>query len=120
MHEWIDDLRHLREAGKRAVIVTVAGVRGSAPREIGAKMLVSDSDTLGTIGGGQLEYQCTKIACELLQDAAANVRLLRRFPLALIVASVAVALLMFCLKNARTDLAGLTICCAASIQDKSC
>lgn len=81
MHEWIDDLRHLREAGKRAVIVTVAGVRGSAPREIGAKMLVSDSDTLGTIGGGQLEYQCTKIACELLQDAAANVRLLRRFPL---------------------------------------
>lgn len=81
MHEWIDDLRRIREAGDRAIIVTVAGVRGSAPREIGAKMLVTGSDTLGTIGGGQLEYQCTQIACGFLRDEDADIRLMRRFPL---------------------------------------
>lgn len=81
MHEWIDDLRRIREAGGRAIIVTVAGVRGSAPREVGAKMLVTGSDTLGTIGGGQLEYQCTQIASEFLRDKDTDVRLLRRFPL---------------------------------------
>ncbi len=83
MHEWIDDLQRSREAGERAIIVTVADVRGSAPREIGAKMRVSSRDTLGTIGGGQLEYQCTQIACGLLRDADTDtdIRLLRRFPL---------------------------------------
>ena len=81
MHEWIDDLRRIREAGERVVIVTVAGVRGSAPREVGAKMLVTGNDTRGTIGGGQLEYQCAQIACEFLRDKDTGVRLLRRFPL---------------------------------------
>ena len=50
------------------MLVTVAGIRGSAPREVGAKMIVSASDTFGTIGGGQLEYQCTRIACDMLGD----------------------------------------------------
>ena len=81
MHEWIDDLRRLRKAGERAIIVTVSGVRGSAPREIGAKMLVTGSETLGTIGGGELEYQCTQIACGFLRDKEPDIRLLRRFPL---------------------------------------
>jgi len=81
MHEWVDDLYRIRQAGERTIVVTVANVRGSAPREIGAKMLVSASDTLGTIGGGQLEYQCTQIACGLLRESNADVRLLRRFPL---------------------------------------
>ena len=63
MNEWIDELSDLSAAGKRVVLVTVAGIRGSAPREVGAKMIVTDEDTVGTIGGGQLEYQCTRIAC---------------------------------------------------------
>ena len=81
MHEWIDSLRSLRGAGERAVLVTVAGVRGSTPRETGAKMLVSENVTLGTIGGGELEYQSTQIACEHLRDVDASARQLRRFPL---------------------------------------
>ena len=50
------------------MLVTVAGIRGSAPREIGAKMIVTASETIGTIGGGQLEYQSTRIAVGLLED----------------------------------------------------
>lgn len=79
MNEWIDELSDLTAAGERAVLVSVAGIRGSAPREVGAKMIVTDAATIGTIGGGQLEYQCTRIACGMLGDE--EVPALRKFPL---------------------------------------
>ncbi len=78
MNEWIDQLRDLAAAGEAAVLVTVAGIRGSAPREIGAKMIVTAKETIGTIGGGQLEYQSTRVAVGMLEDTATS---LRSFPL---------------------------------------
>jgi xanthine dehydrogenase accessory factor len=39
-----------------AMLVRVEAARGSTPREAGAWMLVSRAATLGTVGGGQLEY----------------------------------------------------------------
>ena len=78
MNEWIDELSDLAAAGERAVLVTVAGIRGSAPREIGAKMIVTSTETIGTIGGGQLEYQSTRIAVGMLDDPHTT---LRSFPL---------------------------------------
>ena len=78
MNEWIEELCDLAAAGESAVLVTVAGIRGSAPREIGAKMIVTASETIGTIGGGQLEYQSTRIAAGLLEDDRHS---LRSFPL---------------------------------------
>lgn len=79
MNEWIDELSDLTAAGRRVVLVTVAGIRGSAPREVGAKMIVTGDATIGTIGGGQLEYQCTRIACDMLGDDETPA--LRKFPL---------------------------------------
>lgn len=79
MNEWIAELADLTAAGERAVMVTVAGIRGSSPREVGAKMLVSRSATFGTIGGGQLEYQCSRIAFDLLDEDEGPRR--RKFPL---------------------------------------
>jgi len=79
MNEWIDELSDLTAAGRRVVLVTVAGVRGSAPREVGAKMIVTHDSTIGTIGGGQLEYQCTRIGTEMLGDDERPV--MRKFPL---------------------------------------
>ena len=66
MNEWIDELSDLTAGGERVVVITVAGIRGSAPREVGAKMIVTDGETIGTIGGGQLEYQCTHMAFDML------------------------------------------------------
>ena len=68
MNEWIDELSDISAAGERAVLVTIARIRGSAPRETGAKMIVTQKETVGTIGGGQLEYQCARIAAGMLQD----------------------------------------------------
>jgi len=78
MNEWIDELCDLCAADEPAVLVTVAGIRGSAPREIGAKMIVTAKETIGTIGGGQLEYQCTRVAVDQLQEESLS---LRSFPL---------------------------------------
>lgn len=79
MTDWLRELAALDCDNENAVLVTVAGVRGSAPRDTGARMLVTERDARGTIGGGELEYQCTQIATRLLRDGAAGG--LRRFPL---------------------------------------
>jgi len=79
MNEWIEELCDLTAAGERVVLVTVAGCRGSSPREVGAKMIVTSDATAGTIGGGQLEYQCTRIASEMLDGEERPT--VRKFPL---------------------------------------
>jgi len=55
VNEWIEELSDLTAANEAVVLVTIASVRGSAPREVGAKMIVTKSESIGTIGGGQLE-----------------------------------------------------------------
>jgi len=49
-----------------SVLVTVAAVKGSAPREPGAKMLVRAHDFDDTIGGGHLEHRALEIARTML------------------------------------------------------
>jgi xanthine dehydrogenase accessory factor len=63
-------LRWCRD-GVRAVVVEVASTRGSAPREAGARMLVSAHEVLGSIGGGHLEWQAIARARQCLGGAAA-------------------------------------------------
>ncbi len=48
------------------VLVTVSDAKGSTPRIAGTQMLVSSSDVLGTIGGGQLEYMAIDAARRML------------------------------------------------------
>ncbi|MDP3294290.1 MAG: xanthine dehydrogenase accessory protein XdhC [Nevskia sp.] len=48
------------------VRVLVASVRGSAPREAGACMLVGRDGLSGTIGGGYLEWEAQRVALALL------------------------------------------------------
>lgn len=46
----------------RVARVVVAEVRGSAPREVGAAMLVWEGGQSGTIGGGALEWRAAEVA----------------------------------------------------------
>lgn len=71
MKNWVATLSEISGRAEPCVLVTVAGIRGSAPRECGAKMIVTATEAIGTIGGGQLEYQCIRSACEWLQSGAA-------------------------------------------------
>jgi xanthine dehydrogenase accessory factor len=52
--------------GGLAVLVTVAIVEGSGPREPGARMLVTADKTVDTIGGGHLEKRAIDIARRML------------------------------------------------------
>src|SRR5699024_6643870 len=63
---WMDTAAELRGARVPAVLVTLASVRGHAPREAGAKMIVTADDLFGTIGGGNLEMTGLTRARELL------------------------------------------------------
>lgn len=62
-----------------SVLVTVAAVKGSAPREPGAKMLVRADDFDDTIGGGHLEHRALEIARAML--ALGEARRYERFAL---------------------------------------
>lgn len=66
------------------ILVTVAQVAGSAPREPGAKMLVTRQQAFDTIGGGHLEMRATDIARAMLALPPGELRAqrrLERFPL---------------------------------------
>src|SRR5688572_6806778 len=81
MRDWLQALHATLAAGEGpAVRVVITAVRGSAPREAGASMLVSQEGTRGSIGGGHLELVATRIARELLAAPAATPRR-DRFPL---------------------------------------
>jgi xanthine dehydrogenase accessory factor len=49
-------------------VAELTSVRGSSPREAGTFMLISAEKTLGTIGGGALEYMVIQRAREALRD----------------------------------------------------
>lgn len=59
-------LRDCLVAGEPAALVRVAAARGSTPREAGAAMLVTAARTVGTVGGGRLEWEAAKAARALL------------------------------------------------------
>jgi xanthine dehydrogenase accessory factor len=59
------------------VRVLVAQLRGSAPREAGVSMLIDATEVIGTIGGGQLEWQAIAAARALLAATEATVRVQR-------------------------------------------
>jgi xanthine dehydrogenase accessory factor len=70
MGGWLTALSALEAAGEPAVLVTVVAVRGSTPREAGCKMVVATTAQEGTIGGGNLEHQSTRVARAMLAGGA--------------------------------------------------
>jgi xanthine dehydrogenase accessory factor len=63
---WVTAVAELRRERVAGVLVTVVAVRGHAPREAGAKMVVSQRRCWGTVGGGNLEQTALLRARELL------------------------------------------------------
>ncbi|GEO96146.1 xanthine dehydrogenase accessory protein XdhC [Kocuria turfanensis] len=68
--DWLDALQHLRAAGAPGVLATVTEVRGHAPREAGAKMVVAGTATWDSVGGGNLEATVVERARVLLATGA--------------------------------------------------
>ncbi|HJU12426.1 MAG TPA: XdhC family protein [Candidatus Binataceae bacterium] len=66
---WSEAVRTL-ERDKPFVLATVINVRGSTPREIGAKMIVRSDGQFGTIGGGCGEAEVFRKARLLLDEGS--------------------------------------------------
>ena len=83
------DIHIMRERlmDSAAVLITIDSFEGSSPREVGAWMLVFENDVLGTVGGGNLEFQAIAHGRELLAAHAGqgakslSLDSLRRYPL---------------------------------------
>ena len=71
MTTWFGAVTALRAAREAGVLVTVTDVRGHAPREAGAKMVVSAHATWASIGGGNLEEEAVRRARGLIVSGAA-------------------------------------------------
>lgn len=63
---WLTDALALRAARTPAMLVTLMSRRGHAPREAGAKMLVTEDASYGSVGGGNLEAGAIVRAREML------------------------------------------------------
>jgi len=59
----------LQEKGIPFVTVSITQVKGSAPQDLGAKMIVTEEGLdFGTVGGGKVEAHCINFAKELLES----------------------------------------------------
>lgn len=75
MSTWLEALQIAVAAKEACVLVTVAGIQGSTPREEGARMVYTATQQFDTIGGGHLEWRAAQIARNMLADSTPNRRM---------------------------------------------
>ena len=69
MEDIYSTLVELRRRNIPSALVTVVAVKGSAPREPGAKMIVkADGSIIGTVGGAVMEHKAIQEALEAMKD----------------------------------------------------
>jgi xanthine dehydrogenase accessory factor len=67
--QWALQLAQVLER-ERCVVATLDLIVGSAPREAGCRMIVTTNEVFGSIGGGNLEFEATARARDLLAEAS--------------------------------------------------
>ena len=67
--EWVKAVQRLRSGRQAGVLVTVVSVRGHAPREAGAKMVVAADNVWSTVGGGNLEALAVERSRQMIADS---------------------------------------------------
>ncbi|MFI5669848.1 xanthine dehydrogenase accessory protein XdhC [Streptomyces sp. NPDC051704] len=65
---WVAAVARLRARREPGALVTVATVRGHAPRRAGAKLVVGRTGTWGSIGGGNIEAVAIDRAREVIEE----------------------------------------------------
>jgi xanthine dehydrogenase accessory factor len=70
---WVTAVEALRRERRAGVLVTLVAVRGHAPREAGAKMVVAADATWDSIGGGNLEATAVARARAMLAEGTSRI-----------------------------------------------
>ncbi len=68
MRRWLDALNRCVAQDVPYVMVSVIAVKGSAPRDVGARMIVTYNSCDDTIGGGKLEHEAIVAARTILSQ----------------------------------------------------
>src|SRR5215470_9986458 len=69
-----EEIRRLRQEGRKAVLATLVQIRGSVPSFNTAQMLVrDDGSTLGSVGGGCVEADVWAAAQDVIRDEKSRV-----------------------------------------------
>ena len=68
MKAWLQAQLQCEKQGLGYVLITVSQVQGSAPRSVGAKILVTHNAQFDSIGGGHVEYKAIARARQLLKN----------------------------------------------------
>jgi xanthine dehydrogenase accessory factor len=71
-HEWLEVLHDLCKTETPCVLITVTETKGFTPRDSGTKMIVTEDQLFGTIGGGNLEFDAVNHARNLLQNSMSS------------------------------------------------
>lgn len=74
--DWHSALGDLTSRGEPGVLITLLSTRGHAPREAGAKMVVSRADCWDSIGGGNLEQTAVERARSMLDSVEESPQIL--------------------------------------------
>ena len=121
MNSCFSTLLDLATSGQPCVLVTVAHIAGSAPREAGARMIVTPVQVLGTIGGGNLEYEAIRIARSRLDEPSETEpqRFIELFPLGSMLQQCCGGAVFLHFEVVRDGLAGWVPVAAASEQNNT-
>lgn len=68
MKHWTDVANQLSKQNSPYVLITILGLRGSAPRDSGTKMIITEQQTYASIGGGKLEFMVIDKARQMLDQ----------------------------------------------------
>jgi len=79
-YDWAGAARAALDAGEPCALVSILAVEGSTPREAGTRMAVTRAGCVGTIGGGNLEFQAVRQA-RLALDQPAGTWRIQDYPL---------------------------------------
>lgn len=67
---WYDALKECQQLRLPHVLISIVKVSGSAPRDLSTKMVITETDSYDTIGGGGLEFEVIKTARALMTNIA--------------------------------------------------
>ena len=70
--ELFEEIITLLREGKNLALCTIIDKEGSTPRGAGAKMVVTQINSKGTVGGGELEYRVIEDARKNLKDGSSK------------------------------------------------
>lgn len=64
---WLEKARNLEQSTTDFVLITILDAHGSTPRKEGTKMIICVNEQYGSIGGGKLEWEASKLAAQMLE-----------------------------------------------------